>query len=88
MSPNLLEQATLLMLGIALALGLWRLLKGPHTGDRIIAADTLGVITTGGLALLAALLGQALYLDVALIYGTLAFIGVVALARAIERDAK
>lgn len=88
MSPNLPEQVVLLLLGIALALGLWRLLRGPHTGDRIIAADTLGVITTGGLVLLAALLGQALYLDIALIYGTLAFVGVVALARAIERDAE
>ncbi|PUB85163.1 MAG: cation:proton antiporter, partial [gamma proteobacterium symbiont of Ctena orbiculata] len=44
----------------------------------------LAVITTSGLVVLAALLGSALYLDVALIYGTLAFVGVVAIARAIE----
>ncbi|MEJ2622687.1 MAG: monovalent cation/H+ antiporter complex subunit F [Candidatus Thiodiazotropha sp.] len=33
---------------------------------------------------MAALLGSALYIDVALIYGTLAFVGVVAIARTIE----
>jgi multisubunit Na+/H+ antiporter MnhF subunit len=49
-----------------------------------VAADTLAVITTSGLVVLAALLGSALYVDVALIYGSLAFVGIVAIARAIE----
>ncbi len=44
----------------------------------------LAVITTSALLMLAALFGSVLYLDVALIYGTLAFVGVVAIARAIE----
>ena len=43
----------------------------------MVAADTLAVITTSGLAVIAALLGSPLYLDVALIYGTLAFVGIV-----------
>jgi multisubunit Na+/H+ antiporter MnhF subunit len=50
----------------------------------VVAADTLAVITTSALVVLAALLGSPLYLDVALIYGTLAFVGVVTIARAIE----
>ena len=53
--------------------------------DRVVAADTLAVITTAGLAWLAAVLGSALYLDIALVYGALAFVGVVAVARAIEK---
>lgn len=87
MNLNVLEQIALLMLGIAILLGLLRLLLGPNAGDRVVAADTLGVITTSGLALMAALMGSPLYLDVALIYGTLAFVGIVAIARAIESDA-
>lgn len=86
MTPTLMEQAALLMLGIAVALALLRLLLGPHAGDRVVATDTLTVITTGGMVLVAALLDRSLYLDVALIYGTLAFVGVVAIARAIEGD--
>lgn len=84
MTLNLLDIAALAMLGGALVLGLLRLVLGPQSPDRIVAADTLSVITTAGLALLAALLGSPLYLDVALIYGVLAFVAVVAIARAIE----
>ncbi|MBT3031369.1 MAG: cation:proton antiporter [Candidatus Thiodiazotropha sp. (ex Codakia orbicularis)] len=81
---TLMETAALMMLGGAVLLSLLRLLMGPTAPDRVVAADTLAVITTSGLVVLAALLGSPLYLDVALIYGTLAFVGVVAIARAIE----
>jgi multicomponent Na+:H+ antiporter subunit F len=83
---NLLEGIALLLLGCALMLGFVRLVIGPAAPDRLVAADTLGVIATAGLVLIAWLLGSALYLDVALVYGVLAFVGVVALARAIEGE--
>jgi multisubunit Na+/H+ antiporter MnhF subunit len=83
---NLLEGFALLLLGCALMLGLFRLILGPAAPDRLVAADTLGVIATAGLVLISWLLGSALYLDVALVYGVLAFVGVVALARAIEGE--
>jgi len=84
MTPNLLEILAFVLIGLALLLGLIRLLLGPGAADRIVAADTLSVITTAGIAGLAALLANRLYLDVALIYGVLAFVAVVALARTIE----
>jgi len=83
---NMLEGIALLLLGSALILGLFRLVLGPAAPDRLVAADTLGVIATAGLVVIAWLLGSALYLDVALVYGVLAFVGVVALARAIEGE--
>lgn len=86
MSLNPLEVAAFAMMGLALLLGLVRFVIGPRTPDRLVAADTLSVITTTGLVGLAALLASPLYLDVALVYGVLAFVGVVALARAIEGD--
>ena len=73
-------------MGAALVFGMVRFAVGPRTPDRLVAADTLSVITTAGLAGMAALLASPLYLDVALVYGVLAFVGVVALARAIEGD--
>ena len=84
MSLNLLEIAAFALMGGALVLGLIRLLIGPKAPDRIVAADTLSVITTAGIAGLGVVLGNVLYLDIALIYGVLAFVAVVALARAIE----
>lgn len=84
MTPNFLEWLAFLMMGAALALALARFVLGPQTPDRLVAADTLSVITTTGLVGVALLLGSALYLDVALVYGVLAFVSVVAIARAIE----
>jgi multisubunit Na+/H+ antiporter MnhF subunit len=84
MTLTLIETLTLIMLGGAVLLSLLRLLLGPSAPDRVVAADTLAVITTSVPVVLAALLASPLYLDVALIYGTLAFVGVVAIARLIE----
>ncbi len=84
MTLTILELIALTMLGLAVLLSLLRLMLGPAAPDRVVAADTLAVITTSGLALIAVVLGSPLYLDVALIYGTLAFVGIVAIARAIE----
>jgi multisubunit Na+/H+ antiporter MnhF subunit len=83
---NLLEGLALALLGLALFLGFLRLSRGPAAPDRLVAADTLSVIATAGLVLLAWLLDSALYLDVALVYGVLSFVGVAAMARAIEGE--
>lgn len=69
---------------IALLLGIVRLYLGPTVPDRVVAADTLAVITTAGLVWIASRLENPIYLDIALIYGILSFVGVVAVARVIE----
>jgi len=86
MSLTFLQLLAVILLGLAVLLGLIRLLLGPTTVDRVVAADTLAVITTAGLAGLAMVFDNPVYLDIALIYGTLAFVGTVAIARAIEGD--
>lgn len=84
MTLTVLEQITLLLMAVAVLLSMARLILGPTAPDRIVSADTLSVISTVVLVGFAILFDSSLYLDVALIYGTLAFVGVVALARAIE----
>ena len=79
-----LHLLAVLLLAVAIAFSVIRLLLGPTALDRLVAADTLAVITTAGLAGLAAVFDNPIYLDVALVYGTLAFVGTVAIARAIE----
>ena len=81
---TLLQMATAVLLALAVLLGLVRLLVGPAAPDRVVAADTLAMITTVVLTGFAVWYDSELYLDVALIYGTLAFVGIVAIARAIE----
>lgn len=79
-----LHLLAVLLLAVAIGFSIIRLILGPTAPDRVVAADTLAVITTAGLAGLAAVFDNPIYLDVALVYGTLAFVGTVAIARAIE----
>lgn len=76
--------SVILVMGAGVGFALIRLLLGPTTPDRVAAADTLAVITTACIVGLAALFDNPVYLDIALVYGTLAFVGTVAIARAIE----
>ncbi len=61
-----------------------RLLKGPTSPDRAVAVDTAATVTTAFLVLLGSVFGQQFYLDVALVYAVLTFIGSVAIARFLE----
>ncbi|RKZ37323.1 MAG: cation:proton antiporter [Gammaproteobacteria bacterium] len=83
MSLGLEILAFILICG-ALLLSMWRLFKGDTVPDRVVAADTLAVITIAGLVWLASEFDNPVYLDIALVYGALAFVAVVAIARAIE----
>ena len=61
-----------------------RFLKGPTIGDRVIALDTLTTLGVAGVVLSAYLFHRFIYLDVALVYGVLGFIGVIVIARYLE----
>lgn len=86
MTGTVLQMITLALVLLAVSFSMIRLLLGPSTLDRLVAADTLAVITTAGLAGLAAWFNNPIYLDIALIYGVLAFVGTVAIARAMEKE--
>jgi multicomponent Na+:H+ antiporter subunit F len=71
--------------GVAFLLALWRFFVGPSDADRIVAFDTLTVIGITGIVLVAFLEGRGIYLDVALVYALLSFLGVIVVARHLER---
>jgi len=72
------------LIGLAVLFSLLRLIKGPSSFDRLLAADTIAVITTALLVLIAVYAGREIYLDVALVYTVLGFAGVVVVARYLE----
>jgi len=72
----------LMMVGVAFAA--IRFVKGPTAGDRSVALDTLTTIMVAALVMLAYIFERYIYLDVALVYGVLGFIGVIVLARYLE----
>ncbi|MEZ5841580.1 MAG: monovalent cation/H+ antiporter complex subunit F [Hyphomicrobiales bacterium] len=77
--------AAFALLAVAVVLSTLRLVLGPTVADRVVAADILTVITTAALVWLALVQDSALVLDIALVFGALSFIGVVAIARALEK---
>lgn len=70
-----------LMIGAALLLNLYRLLRGPDSTDRILALDTLYINAVGLVVLLCIHTGSKIYFEAALVIALLGFIGTIALAR-------
>ena len=70
---------------VAMGLALLRTLLGPTVHDRILAVNSFGTKTVLLIALLAAMSGRGDYLDVALLYALINFIGTVALMKYSER---
>lgn len=74
-----------LLIFFSIVLGIIRLVIGPDTVDRVVAIDLLTIVTVALIALLAHQAQRYIYLDVALVYGLLSFLGVLAVARFLER---
>mgnify|MGYP001554987509 FL=1 len=68
----------------SIVFGIIRLVIGPDTVDRVVAIDLLTIVTIALIALLAHEAQRYIYLDVALVYGLLSFLGVLAVARYLE----
>jgi multicomponent Na+:H+ antiporter subunit F len=73
--------------GLAVAAGLClaRLLRPSSIADRIVALDTLLVVSVMAIAVLAVRTGTEAYTPVLLVTSLLAFVGTVTVARFIER---
>lgn len=75
----------LVLLALAIAGCMFRLLRGPSMADRITALDTIGINLIAMIAVLSIILDTQAYLEVMLLVGILAFLGTVAFAKYIER---
>lgn len=70
--------------GLAFLLVLWRFTLGPTPIDRVIAFDVMTIISITFIVLAALVEQRGIYLDVALVYALLSFLGVIAIARYLE----
>ncbi len=73
------------VVGIAMLLSLWRLLRGPTVPDRILALDTLSVTAIAELMLFGMHLDSAIYFEAALIIAMLGFCSTVVLSKFVLR---
>lgn len=73
--------AGLAILSLAFLLTVYRVIKGPTLGDRVVALDMLVGIAIGFIAIIAIKTGFALYIDIAIALGLVGFLATVAFAR-------
>ncbi|MGF1545958.1 MAG: K+/H+ antiporter subunit F [Thiotrichales bacterium] len=84
----MLDTVILIAFGLvsaAVALALWRLMRGPSAPDRILALDTLYVNTIALLVLLGIHLSSLLYFEAALLIALMGFVGTAALCKFVLR---
>lgn len=75
------------LLVLAIGVAFCRLLLGPSLADRVIVLDLLASLAQGTLAVYAILTREPALLDVAIAIALLSFLGTIAFARYIERNA-
>jgi len=71
-------------ISLAIVLASLRMIFGPTLADRVVALDSLTVISISLIVIIALFAGRIIYLDVAMIYAIMSFAGVVVAARYIE----
>lgn len=72
-------------LALALALNLWRLIRGPDATDRILAVDTMTINVIAMIILFGVMEGSDTYFEAALLLAMVGFIGTVAFCKFLLR---
>lgn len=72
-------------LGLALAMNLWRLVRGPGASDRILALDTTVINVIGLIVLTGIASGSGTAFEAALLLAMVGFVGTVAYAKFLLR---
>ncbi len=70
---------------VAMFLTLIRFLKGPTLSDRVIAFDVMSIMSVSLLVILSLYFEQSFYLDIALVFGLIGFLGATIFGRYIEK---
>lgn len=82
---NFAIETGFVLIGLAMTLNLWRLVRGPDATDRILALDTMTINAIALLVLFGVRTGSSAYFEAALILAVMGFVGTVALAKYLLR---
>ncbi len=74
-----------IMLVIAMALSVWRIVRGPRAQDRVLGLDTFYVNALLMIVIFGIRTGSTLYFEAALVIGLMGFTATVALAKFLMR---
>ena len=76
------------VLVVGILLCLYRMIRGPHLADRVLAGDTMAMLVAGLVIVLAIKLDSALFYDAAIVVSILGFASTVAFAQYIGAKRK
>lgn len=71
-------------IGLAALLTAYRLFRGPSHYDRLVASDTLAVIAVAFIAVFSTNPARTSFIDVAIVYAMIGYVGVVVIARFLQ----
>ena len=75
--------AAVLLMSFTL-LALIRVFLGPTVPDRVVGVDTVNTLVVASMIVLGAAYNRAIYIEIAIIYALLSFIGTIFIARYIK----
>lgn len=76
------------LLVAALAVGGWRLFRGPSITDRVVALDLIAGVVLSFALIVALESGRSLFVTVSLAISVVSFIGTIAIARHMEKGGR
>ncbi|MCD6478934.1 MAG: cation:proton antiporter [Candidatus Diapherotrites archaeon] len=74
------------VLGIIALIAIARIILGPTLADRVVALDATNTMAVAILILLSAEFRQAMFVDIAIVYAMLSFIGTIYFAKYLEAN--
>ena len=72
-------------MGVLMVAALVRMFRGPTQPDRVVALDAINTLVVASMILLSAIKRQTIFVDVAIVYALLSYVGTLFIAKAIEK---
>lgn len=85
---NFMLSLSVLLMAIGLLLVALRLIRGPHVADRILTLDMITLMLLPIIGIIAWIRKTGFYFDVALVYGLISFLSVLAAIRYLDLTSK
>ena len=82
MEPVFLYASLIVM--IAGFISVLRIMLGPSVPDMVVGVDTLNTLVVAAMVLLGAAYDRTIYIDIAIVYALLSYIGTLAIARYLQ----
>ncbi len=81
---SIFEQIAFGVLMLGSAMCLYRIGRGPSAPDRTVAIDILGTLVVGFCCIMAIWTGREYYMNIAIAWALISFVGTIALAKRLE----